>query len=174
MRYEVSERIRTRRSDQDLLAAIELQLKKISEHTERSGDTVVAKSIEASFGSINRDDTTVVRIDSAPDGRLLIGDVHYRPSAWFWVFTVACLFTYIGWLVPIVFYLVQKGTVRNALEECFRRIKNEFDEPQLAGSLSTPLASSPLDDLERLATLKAKGVVTDAEFEAKKKELLGL
>ena len=34
--------------------------------------------------------------------------------------------------------------------------------------------SSPLGDLERLAALKDKGVLTDDEFTAKKKQLLGL
>ena len=37
-------------------------------------------------------------------------------------------------------------------------------------------ASEPsyLDELERLGDLRDKGIITDAEFEAKKKELLGL
>lgn len=34
--------------------------------------------------------------------------------------------------------------------------------------------SSALDDLERLAALKERGILTDDEFAAKKKELLGL
>ena len=34
--------------------------------------------------------------------------------------------------------------------------------------------SSYLDELERLGELRDKGIITDAEFEAKKKELLGL
>lgn len=34
--------------------------------------------------------------------------------------------------------------------------------------------SSSLDDLEKLATLKDKGVITDEEFQLKKKEILGL
>jgi len=35
-------------------------------------------------------------------------------------------------------------------------------------------SSSNLDELEKLATLRDKGIVTEEEFEAKKKQLLGL
>jgi hypothetical protein len=42
------------------------------------------------------------------------------------------------------------------------------EEPAPAGE------PSYLDELEKLADLRDKGIITDAEFEAKKKELLGL
>ena len=49
---------------------------------------------------------------------------------------------------------------------------------QGAGSSSTAQAAPPaepsyLDELEKLADLRDKGIITDDEFEAKKKELLG-
>ena len=34
--------------------------------------------------------------------------------------------------------------------------------------------NSSLDQIEKLADLKSKGIITDLEFELKKKELLGL
>ena len=47
-----------------------------------------------------------------------------------------------------------------------------------ASTAATPAASSSepsyLDELEKLAQLRDEGVITDEEFEAKKKELLGL
>jgi hypothetical protein len=45
-----------------------------------------------------------------------------------------------------------------------------------AEAIDAPDAGAPdyLDELERLAGLKERGIITDEEFEAKKKELLGL
>lgn len=39
---------------------------------------------------------------------------------------------------------------------------------------STAGRSGGVDELEKLADLKKKGIITDAEFEAKKKQILGL
>ncbi|MEK2611442.1 DUF4429 domain-containing protein [Pseudomonas shirazensis] len=54
----------------------------------------------------------------------------------------------------------------NAIRDELQKRMNEQAEP------SKP--SSSLDDLEKLATLKDKGVITDEEFQLKKKEILGL
>jgi len=43
-----------------------------------------------------------------------------------------------------------------------------------AGGDSPASESSYLEELEKLGELRDKGIITDAEFEAKKKELLGL
>ena len=40
--------------------------------------------------------------------------------------------------------------------------------------VATPSASSLADELERLAALVTKGILTQAEFDAKKKQMLGL
>lgn len=37
-----------------------------------------------------------------------------------------------------------------------------------------PVQSDPYDELEKLADLKAKGIITEEEFSAKKQQLLGL
>ncbi|MEN6469271.1 MAG: SHOCT domain-containing protein [Smithella sp.] len=171
MRFEVSERIRSKRSQAELLTFLEDQFKKISEQVQLAGQTIEAKSIEASFGSINRNDTTIVSLKKADDGWLVIADVHYRPSVAFWIILVITLFTWVFWLVPIIFYLLQKNTVRNAITECFQRVKNEFDQPGIG---STQMGNSAFSDLEKLAALKEKGHITDSEYEAKKKQLLGL
>jgi hypothetical protein len=51
-------------------------------------------------------------------------------------------------------------------------ILNEIKDMQKEGG--QPKSATNLDDLERLATLKEKGVITQEEFEAKKKQLLGI
>jgi hypothetical protein len=50
-----------------------------------------------------------------------------------------------------------------------------YDEPQYA----PPAPAAPAEpdyaaELEKLAQLKAQGIITDEEFEAKKKQILGL
>ena len=171
MKFEVSERLRTTRSQDEILAVLEEQFKKVSENVKRHGQTIEAKSIEASFGSINRTDTTTVSLKKADGGWLVIADVHYRPSVAFWIILIITLFTYIFWLLPIVFYLFQKKTVRTSIEECFQRVKNEFDQTSQGINQSN---SSGVEEIEKLAALKGKGFITDGEFEAKKKQLLGL
>jgi hypothetical protein len=52
------------------------------------------------------------------------------------------------------------------------------DAPAAAAPAAQPAPAEPepsyLDELERLAGLRDKGIVSDEEFEAKKKQLLGL
>jgi len=103
----------------------------------------------------------------------MLADVTYKPSGWFWVILIITLFTWVFWLIPIAFYLVQKDTVRTAIAEAFTRVRNEFDESNL-GDSPARAPHTALDDLERLATLREKGLLTEEEFTAKKKQLLAL
>jgi hypothetical protein len=139
---------------------------------QRNGDTIIAKSIEASFGSINRSDTTIVELRTVDDGFLAIANVNYRPSFAFWVFIIIGIFSWVLWILPLVFYIIQKNTVREGIEAVFTRIKNEFNS--LEGQRSKKQGQSDIEQLEKLAALKEKGVVTEGEFQAKKKELLGV
>ena len=175
MKFEVSERIQTSASKEEILRGLEEQFKKVSDSVQRSGETLTVKSIEASFGSINRSDTTTVELRDTDDGYLLLANVHYRPSVAFWILLVILIFTYILWLLPIVFYLTQKKTVQTGVQEVFTRIKNEFMSsgvPQAKKQKSS--GHSELDQLEKLSTLKERGAITEEEFQTKKKELLGL
>jgi hypothetical protein len=169
MKFEVSERIRSKKSKEEVLTFLEKQFRKIAQGVQRTGQTIEAKSLEASFGSINRSDTTSISISAANDGWLVVANVHYRPSVAFWVILILTLFTWIFWLIPIAFYLLHKNTVRTAIIECFQRTKNEFDQRLNEGSVN-----SPIGDLEKLGALKEKGIITDSEFETNKKQLLGL
>jgi hypothetical protein len=171
MRFEVSERIRTNRSEQELLAVLEAQFRKISEDVQRSGQTIEAKAIQASFGSINRLDTTTIALKQVEDGWLVLAEVHYRPSVAFWIIFIITLFSWLFWLLPIAFYLLQKDTVRTAIAECLQRVRNEFDQNI---SVSGQSEHSAMDDIERLGALRERGLITDSEFEAKKKQLLGI
>jgi len=57
----------------------------------------------------------------------------------------------------------------------FEKIKEMIEEKLDGGTVeNTPAKSSNLDELKKLAELKKEGVITDEEFNLKKKELLNL
>lgn len=194
MKFQNSQKIRTNLPASKVLDLIEEQFQKVSESIERTRNEVVSKSIEASFGSINRSDETVISLKKKASGFTLVSETDYKPSLAFWILLIITLFTWVGWLIPIAFYLVQKTTVKNAIDDVFRRIVDELeDEPterhkllsvqeekwvdgyETDDSAYVPEATmDPLDQIEKLAKLKASGALTEAEFNFKKAELLGM
>ena len=170
MRFEISERITTKSAKADILRILEEQFRKVADTVERSGEKIIVKSIEASFGSINRKDTTTVEIRINNEGYLFVADVNYRPSGCFWAIILITLFTTVGWLIPIIFYFYQRKTVQESIKDVFSRVKDEFQ----TASSSTISQASSIDQIEKLASLKERGFITEAEFMAKKKVLLGL
>ncbi len=59
--------------------------------------------------------------------------------------------------------------------KAFEAIKKAVEAEIYAPTDPQPVpASSDLDDLEKLADLRDKGIITDEEFAAKKKQLLGI
>ena len=51
---------------------------------------------------------------------------------------------------------------------------NEFMDLVKSFAPDTKASNSGIDDLEKLADLRDKGIITPTEFEAKKKQILGL
>ena len=149
---------------------MEYQFRKISEGVVRSGQVLEVRSIEASFGSINRKDITSVSLKKSHDGWLVVADVTYKPSIAFWIILLITVFTWVFWLVPIAFYLLQKESVKTAITASFQRIKNEFDQSTGTGGGY----SNSFEEIERLGALKEKGFLTSEEFDLKKKQLLGI
>jgi hypothetical protein len=49
-----------------------------------------------------------------------------------------------------------------------------YDEPAPAAGPAAPAAPDYAEELQKLAELKAAGVINDEEFEAKKKQILGI
>ena len=58
-------------------------------------------------------------------------------------------------------------------EPTFIKIKEAIEE-KIASLNKSTAKSSELDELEKLAELKEKGIITEEEFNAKKKQILGL
>lgn len=173
MNFEVSEKFITNSKKEDILIALEDQFRKVSKCVLRQGDTLVVTSIEhRTFGSPCRSDTTTVSIHDRGDSIVIVGNVYYRPSLWFWGYLILGLFTIVMIVLPIVLYFMQKKTVQTGIQEVFTHIKIEF---VTASQIQTKkLGTSDLDQLEKLGTLKEKGFITEEEFQAKKKDLLRL
>jgi uncharacterized membrane protein YciS (DUF1049 family) len=168
MKFEISERIRRNKSQNELLGFIENQFKKIAENVSCSGQVVYVTSVEASFGSINRSDDSEIKLKKAEGGWLIVADVNYRPSIVFWIYFFIGLFSVAFWVIPLFFYINNKKTVKSAIAECLQRIKSEFEQ-----SVNSQ-ENTAIDDLQKLGELKEKGLINENEFEIKKKQLLGL
>jgi Short C-terminal domain len=146
LRFEVSEQVRTRANKWTVINALEMQFRKVSRKVDRRQETLTVRAIEASFGSINRYDLSVVQLQQKEGGYLCIADVTYRPSAFFWLFFVIGLFFYfLLWWPPIIFYLTQRKTVRSAIADVFVRVRNEFElDANAQASLRIPAKSCPV------------------------------
>ncbi len=129
MRYETSERITSNRPKSDLLEVLREQFSKISDGIRQDGGTLTAAAIATTFGAINRWDRTTISIRTCDGGYLIVADVNYRPSGFFWIFFVLGLFGYfVVWIIPVAFYLYHQSVVKNAVATCLLRVKNEFNE----------------------------------------------
>ena len=80
-------------------------------------------------------------------------------GAWGWFFS--CL---LFWIIGFPMYLYYRGKFKSAI--IGTTFKNSV-KPESA-------RIETLNDLEQLAALKDKGVITDLEFQTKKKQILGI
>ena len=175
MNFDVSKRIQTKASDSDVMKFLEDSFRKTAETVSNNGGTLTVESVNATFGSINRSDKTIVEAKAKDGDILIVATVDYKPSIWFWIFLICGLFTTVAWLIPIAFYLYQKNTVKNGIEEILNRTENEFRNStgNSASKTSVP-AEDATAQLEKLAGLVEKGLLSKEEFAAQKAKLLGL
>lgn len=128
MRFEVSEQIRTNEEAKPIICALADQLQKLSGEVQLTDEGILtATRIEFSFVSIIRFDKTVFSVQPKEGGFLCVAEVNYRPSSVFWAILILCIPTFVAWLVPLGFYLMQKETVRSAIKAVFERVRNEFE-----------------------------------------------
>lgn len=171
MHFELSERLITNEPPEAIMEFAQRQFAKISSKTRLERGQLTVRMVEATFGSINRSDVTRVSLQRVGGGHLVVSETDYRPSIWFWLLLIVLLFTYIGWLIPIAFYLYQRGTVKSAIQATISRVVNEFSVgPMPLGYQNGP--SSNADELKKLAELRDSGVLSADEFEAQKRKLL--
>lgn len=127
MKFEVSARITTSKPASTVISKLEEKFRRVANRVTKRGNTLDVYAIQATFGSINRTDITVVRLEPRDYGFLCVADVYYRPSGAFWILLMILVFTAFGWLLPIFFYLNQQKMVRSAIEDVFTLAKNEVE-----------------------------------------------
>lgn len=98
--------------------------------------TLEAKSINASFGSILRDDKSIITIKESinKDGYVVNCDTVYKPSGYFWIFFVFDIFlltTFVGFLVgmgsTIGLYFYNKTLVEKAIKDALEKVKQNLE-----------------------------------------------
>lgn len=129
MKFQVNERVVTDMEPHQLLDIIQDQFKMIATSVKRDNRVVTVKGVESTFGSINRADSSevTVRSNKGSNSRLIVVVTKYRPSVMFWILLILLSTTFIFWPIPIVFYLMQKNAVKDAITNCLRNVKNEVE-----------------------------------------------
>lgn len=128
MQFTVTERIKTSKEKNKVLEEMLEAFKRVSETATLQDDILILEGVAATFGSINRTDTTNVSMKEKDNGYLLSADVDYKPSTMFWVLLVLLLFSGALWLLPIGFYLWHKNLVKTEIEKVFKNIRDEFED----------------------------------------------
>ncbi|MGL4981294.1 MAG: SHOCT domain-containing protein [Treponemataceae bacterium] len=174
MTFDITERFETTVPIDQLITAVGEQFSRIAEDVAGNGNFIYAESINATFGSINRKDLTTIEVRQTDTGVLIIAAVNYSPSAWFWIFFICGLFTSVGWILPLIFYFHQKKTVKTSIIEVLTRLKHEYMGAAKSPASITPPKKTDYEELEKLSELLSRGILTQEEFEIKKKNLLGM
>lgn len=175
MYFELSQRLTTNEPPEVVLEFARSRFSKISNKTRLAGGQLTVRMIEASFGSINRTDVTQVKLQRVENGYLLVSETTYRPSVWFWVLLILLLFSWVGWLIPIGFYLYQRGTVKSAIESAMSRTSNEFGVQAISvpGASESGKRASVAEQIDQLWKLKESGALSESEYESQKGQLIG-
>ena len=127
MDFTISETIITKVSLSEIEKTLINNFSEISRSVELNDSKLEINGIHDTFGSINRKDTTFVHITKLDKGFLVKCSVKYRPSVAFWIILILTLFTYIGWIVPIIMYLYHKTLVQNSVANVLKNSKNELE-----------------------------------------------
>ncbi len=90
-----------------------------------------------------------------------------------------CLFFYIPGLIHAILvvneYKADKRAKKHVLEKPLK--ERTGTTPSSTGTYANVFSktpSNPIDEIERLGELKEKGLITEEEFRAKKKQILGI
>lgn len=181
MQFETSQKLTSHAPISAVVDVLEEQFRKVAGTVERVGDELVVKDIQATFGSINRSDTTRCTIRTTNGRYLIVAATTYSPTLWFWIFFVCgVLFSFIGTIIPLGFYFWNKKIVQDAINDVLRRVENELDS---GGRPATAALSSPApaiggedtaSQLARFGQMLREGLITQNEFEQTKRRLLQL
>lgn len=169
MKFELTEKVITTVEPKQILEELERQFAKSAKSTERVPGGLLVKTITDTFGAANRDDTTSISLRPVTGGQMIVAEVNYKPSIFFWIMIVILLFTAFGWIFPIAFFFYNRTVVEKSIQATLQRVRNEFSNE---GAPAAAQMGNLADELEKLSILKDKGVLTEDEFTARKTRLL--
>lgn len=181
MKFESSQKLTSNAPASAIADVLEQQFGKVAGNVERMGDDLIVKDIHATFGSINRTDTTRCSIRTANGRYLIVAETTYSPTLWFWIFFVCgVLFSFIGAVIPVGLYLWNKKIVKEAIADVLQRVEHELDSGQRPATvaLPSPAHAANGDDaasqLARFGQMLREGLISKEEFEKTKRRLLHL
>lgn len=108
----------------------------ISEHCIQMKNKVRCESINASFGSILRNDITIVSVSprKKSDGYNITADTEYKPSVFFWIFfaiDILLIETIIGFIlgmgITLGLYFYNKKIVVDEIDKALKNLKNQIE-----------------------------------------------
>ena len=112
------------------------EFNRISDCCTNTRNGIRCDSINASFGSILRKDSTTVSIQTRKkaDGYNITANTEYKPSVFFWIFFIIDILlieTIIGFIlgmgVTLGLYFYNKKLVVNEIENVLKNIKNQIE-----------------------------------------------
>lgn len=119
-----------------LLNTLEEEFKKISLSVIPLNGNLQATSINASFGSILRQDVTMLSVteNNNKDGYIINCDTDFKPSTAFWIFCVIDLLLavtviglFIGLGITLGLYFYNKSLVEKAVKSALDNVKNSME-----------------------------------------------
>ena len=174
MKFTTTQKLRTRASEEAVLSAITEAFRPISESVNQGNHFVEATQIQATFGSINRKDTTRLTLKQKQDGWTITADTDFKPSTWFWILLVLTILTVWGVLIPVGIYWWQKTIVKGAIENALKQIADDLEDDPAAMQTARIGGGGATSEIEQLASLLQKGLISQAEFDAAKRKALGI
>lgn len=171
MNIKLNEKIKTNLSEAEILALLQSEFTQMSTAVHTDGGTVTARLIVPNtFGAINRQDVTHISLSPSADGFIVTADITIAPSTAFWFFFIfGLLFAWVLWIPVVIFYMMQKSTIIDAVRQALGNCRVRCDAPSAAPQHSAP---SALDEIEKLGSLKEKGLLTEEEFTVRKAHIL--
>lgn len=139
MNLAFSENIKFPVNEENLNAVcntLEDEFKKISISTRKLDDGLEATAINASFGSILRNDvsTITVKENRNKDGYVINCETVYKPSVAFWIFCVidfVLITTIIGFVigfgVTLGLYFYNKSLVEKSIKSALEKVKQNLE-----------------------------------------------
>ena len=139
MKFSSTISIKTAISDEcasELQQTISDEFLRISDKCFQNKSALYCESINASFGSILRNDVTVVSMTPRrkEDGYNVFAETEYKPSGFFWIFFVIDILlieTIIGFIlgmgITLGLYFYNKKIVADEIENALKNIKKQIE-----------------------------------------------